>query len=93
MKQLTKEDIDVVKSVIQDATTLDYSTINTVFDKYKNAIGSNRQKRGLAPFSDNDWSFIRALFNMFFECGFNTAALRISDAFKTVSDLTEDLNS
>lgn len=82
---MSKQD-DVLRAMVHDYVTLTDEDVNKTFEASRKSLEKVRQEKGLQPYSEEDWKFIRNFYELFYRDGFADAARRFKNMLDQIID-------
>ena len=68
---------EVLCAMVHDAVTLTDADVSASFDATRKNVDRIREEKGLEPYTEEDWRFIRNFYELFYRAGFSDAHRRL----------------
>ena len=77
---------DVLRAMVHDAMTLTDAQVDASFNSSRKSMEHIREEKGLEPYTEEDWKFIRNFYELFYRAGFSDAARRFKNLLDQIAD-------
>lgn len=84
---------DVLHAMVHDAMTLTDADVDATFESSRKSLEQIREEMGYPAYTEEDWSFIKNFYNLFYRAGFSDAFRRLITAIDSIADARQPENN